>query len=406
MSETLHDRPRCGRPAIFPDIIQLKITAFFCQIEPLPGCNSITLKWAATYFNQNLSLLGHPISISSISRILRMHSLRPHLHKYFLQITDHEFFEKMESIIYLYLNRPQYLFCLDECPGIQALKRLAPSLPLDVDKKRLSEPNHNRKGTTDLYAILDVNTGKVFGRCTQNHQVSNLIQIIKNHVATLPGDATIHYICDNLSNHSCPEFCRVVAELSSVEYPEKELDTKEKRQKWLQKENKRIIIHFTPKHGSWLNMVEIWFGIMGQKCLKYNTFTSVDQLITALNSFILTWNKYFAHPFNWTYDGTELYGKAVRRFIKHIAIENKQMELKFLLSQIELILNMLENYFRHVKMKDWRLLANTIKEKKHYLINIIENSEKPKLKGKAEELFSKMLEVLKNKLSSEKIKGQ
>jgi len=395
--EGLKDRIRSGRPAIFTELIQLKTTAFFCQGNPLPGCNSMTLKWAAEYFNKlNPSFLGCTISVASISRILRKHSLRPHLHKYFLQITDPNFFEIMPSIVGLYLNPPDYLFSFDECPGIQALRKLAPPLPPGEGKDggKYSEPNHNREGTTDLYAFLNVNTGEVFGECTENHQVGTLIRIFKKHVASIPQDAVIHYICDNLSNHSCHEFGRVVAELCSVKYPEKELDTKAKRQKWLQQEDKRIIIHYTPKHGSWLNMVEIWFGIMGQKCLKYNSFKSVEELIVFICDFICTWNKYFAHPFNWTYDGKGLHRQAIRRFITHISIENRHMELSFLSAQMGLMINLLENHFEQVEIKIWRLLEKVILEKKDYLDNIIEHSEKPRVEKKARELFPKLLESL------------
>ena len=398
--ETLQDRSRSGCPATFKELIQLKIIAFFCQFPPLPGCNSITLNWAEQYFNENPDFLGCTISASSISRILRKHPLRPHLHKYFLQITDENFFDIMPLIVKLYLNPPENLFSFDECPGIQALRKVAPPLPADQGKGgiKYSEPNHNRMGTTDLYAFFNVNDGKVFAKCTENHKVETLIQIFRNHVATLPDTAIIHYICDNLSNHSCHEFCRIVAELSNVDYPENELNTKEKRQKWLQKENKRIIIHFTPKHGSWLNMVEIWFGILGQKCLKYNSFISIDELVAFIYDFIETWNQYFAHPFNWTYDGSGLHSVAVRRFITHIAIENKYMELSFLSKQMQLMLNLLQKYFVQVNIKDWIALEEIIEEKKNYIKNIIQNSDKPRIKKKAEELFPKLLEVLKNEL--------
>lgn len=400
--ETLQDRSRTGCPATFSELIKLKLCAFFCQFPPLPGCNSITLKWAEQYFNQNPGFLGCPISASSISRILRQHPLRPHLHKYFLQITDENFFDIMPLIVKLYLNPPENLFAFDECPGIQALRTVAPPLPAGTGKggKKYSEPNHNRMGTTDLYAFFNVNRGNVFAQCNENHRVETLIQIFRAHVATLSDAAIIHYICDNLSNHSCHEFCRVVAELSNVHYPEPELDTKEKRQQWLQQENQRIIIHFTPKHGSWLNIVEIWFGILGQKCLKYNSFISVDDLVAFIDDFIETWNQYFAHPFNWTYDGSGLHGTAVRRFITHIAIENKYMELDFLSKQMHLMLNLLQNYFKQVNIKDWIALEEIIEEKKIYINNIIKNSDKPRIKKKAEELVPKLLEVLKNKLQA------
>ncbi len=395
------DRPRSGRPTIFTELMQFKITAFFCQTNPLPGCNTLTLKWAASYFSQHLSFLGRTISVSSISRILRKHSLRPHLHKYFLQITDPDFFKIMPIIVDLYLNPPKYLFSFDECPGIQALKKVAPPLPPGRGKAggKYSEPNHSRNGTRDLFAFLDINTGKVFGECTENHRSATLISVFKKHVASLPDNVDIHYICDNLSPHSCHEFCRVVAELCSVTYPEKDLKTKKQRQEWLKSKDKRIIIHFTPKHGSWLNMIEIWFGIMGQKCLKHNSFTSVEELSAFLHDFIQTWNQYFAHPFKWTYDGKGLHEKAVQRLITHISIENQHMELSFLSSQIELMLNLLNCYFEQVSIKTWRILDEVINQKKDYLDHLIENSDKPRIKEKTEEFFPKMIERLKSKIS-------
>lgn len=401
IGKTLHDLPRGGRPAVFGELIQLKITAFFCQANPLPGCNTITLQWAAKYFHQNISFLGCTISISSISRILRKHSLRPHLHKYFLQITDPDFFAIMPSLINLYLNPPENLFCFDECPGIQALKKTAPPLPVGEGKNggQYSEPNYNRNGTRDLYAFFNVNTGTVFGKCTKNHKVETLIQIFQEHVKSLPKNSIIHYICDNLSNHSCHKFCSVVAKLCSVEYPEKELDTKKKRQTWLQKENKRIVIHFTPKHGSWLNMVEIWFGIMGQKCLKHNSFSSVDKLAAFLHDFIQTWNKYFAHPFNWTYTGKGLHSRAIKRLVTHFIIENKHMELSFLSSQLELMLNLFEKHFKQVDIKDWIMLEKVIKSKRNFIESIIKSSDKPRVQTKTEKLFSKLINELDNWLS-------
>lgn len=398
--EVLQDRPRRGRTVTFNELTQLKVTAFFCQFNPLPGCNSVSLNWAAEYFAQDPSFLGCTISRSSLARILRKHSLKPHLHKYFLQITDPNFFEIMPSIVNLYLNPPPNFFSWDECPGIQAKQALAPPLPLGNGKDGIqySEPNHNRKGTIDLYAFLNVNTGKVFLKCEDDHKVETLIKIFRQHVASCPPNEVVHYLCDNLSNHSCHDFCRVVAELCGVDYPEKELDTKEKRQKWLKQDNKRIVFHFTPKHGSWLNMVEIWFGILGQKCLKHNTDKDTIELANFIYDFGDTWNTHFFHPFNWKYDGKDLYDQVVKRFIRHLTVENKYMDLKFLLSQLQLMLNMFHRNFNQVDIKYWKLLENTVTEKKNYICSIINDSDKPRLKMNAEEIFPELLDVLKNKL--------
>jgi len=398
--EVLQDRPRTGRPTTFDELTQLKVTAFFCQFNPLPGCNYVSLNWAEQYFAQNPCFLGCTISRSSLGRILRKHSLKPHLHKYFLQITDPKFFDIMQSIIDLYLNPPPYFFVWDECPGIQAKEALAPPLPLGNGKDGIqySEPNHNRKGTIDVYSFLDVNTGKVFCKCTDDHKVETLVQVFTEHVAKQPSDEVLHYLCDNLGNHSCHQFCRVVAKLCGVDYPENELDSKEKRQNWLKQDHKRIIFHFTPKHGSWLNMVEIWFGILGQKCLKHHTAKDTIELAEFIDKFADTWNKYFYHPFTWTYDGKDLYDQALKRFIRHLTVENKFMDLSFLLSQLELMYNMLNQHFDRVSIKYWNLLENTIIEKKNYVCNIINKSDKLRLKKNAEEIFLDLLHQLNYKL--------
>ena len=95
-------------------------------------------------------MMGCTMSHSTIGRILKMHALRPHLRKYFLTITDPEFFPKMEHIIELYLNSPEYLFCFDECTGIQAIQRLAPDFPVSAGSIFSREFQYKRNGTTDL----------------------------------------------------------------------------------------------------------------------------------------------------------------------------------------------------------------------------------------------------------------
>jgi len=137
---------------------------------------------------------------------------------------------------------------------------------------------------------------------------------------------------DNLNTHFNDEFCKAVAELSNVTYDP--LRTGIERRQWLQDENKRIVIHFTPFHGSWLNMIEIWFGILNKKCLKHQSFESVQLLQETIEEFIETWNTYFSHPFTWTYTGEELHEKAITRFNKLLLIESKQMDIKFLTKQL------------------------------------------------------------------------
>ena len=105
-------------------------------------------------------------------------------------------------------------------------------------------------------------------------------------------------------------------------------------------------------NASWLNMVEIWFGILKSKCLKYDHFFSVEQLRKAIIAFIDTWNEFYAHPFSWSYTGAELHGKAVRRFCRLLSIETDQRDAKFLTSRLLLMSNLSEKYLRLIPQTD------------------------------------------------------
>ena len=171
----LWDQKRSGRPPVYNEKIQLKTIAFYCQVSPLPGCNSWSLRWAESYLKEHNEIIGCSLSHSTIQRILKRHALRPHLHKYFLAITDPDFFPKMEPIVDLYLHPPEYLFNFDECTSLQAKSPLAPDLPPAPNKPKYEEFEYRRNGTTDLMAFLNPKTGQVFGKCTPNHNTQTLL---------------------------------------------------------------------------------------------------------------------------------------------------------------------------------------------------------------------------------------
>jgi transposase len=396
-STQLNDHLRSGRPAIYAEEQQARMIAFYCQIAPLPGCHGWTLRWAEKHLRDHPELLCIRPSRSTLQRALRKQHLRPHLRKYFLQITDPDFFPKMEHLISLYLRAPKYLFCFDECPGIQALKRCDPSQAPTVEANPIHYKgfDYRRNGTVDLMAFLRVGTGEIFGRCTSNHTTQTLCRIFREHVEAQPENETLHYIMDNLSPHYNDEFCAAVAELSGVKY--EPLATGEERRAWLQEESKRIVVHFTPFHGSWLNMVEIWFGISGQKCLRDGDFESVEALIAHIEAFLETWNDAYAHPFNWTYRGYGLHDKVVERFNRVLEAENPEMESGYLRKQLKLIGNLIANYRHEVSGKAWKRLQELVVEKKSYLEDIITTEPKPLKKGWAQEAmaaFEEKLEML------------
>ena len=387
------DRKRSGRPRRFSDAARLTTIAVYCQhAPPLPGVHNWSLRDAQRYFKEHPDIVGGPMSRATIQRVLLEHALRPHRRQYYLQITDPDFFPKMEHIVNLYLNSPRNLYCFDECTCIQALNRLTPNLPATPGRPLLEDFDYKRNGITDLIAFLNPATGKVYGQCCANHNRHTLCGVFTAHVRTLPSDATIHYITDNLSTHYHNDFCRTVADLSGVQYSP--LKTGAERRQWLQSEDKRIVVHFVPFHASWLNMIEIWFGLLKSKCLKYGHFFSVEQLCQDILAFIQTWNECLAHPFSWSYTGEGLHAKAVRRFCRLLAIQTDQMDGKFLKSQLLLMSNIAETYIEQIPQQDWLQLLRLATENHGYITKIIESDTGPRRKKEVRNAYDRFVQTV------------
>lgn len=366
-TKQLLDKKRPGRPPAFSVADRLKVIAFYCQC-PLSGCRGWSLSWAAQYLSQTREIIDRTISSSTIHRILRQHGLRPHLVRYFLHITDPDFFPKMEHLVDLYLNPPQHLFSVDECTGLQALERIGVAMKTDSGSK--IEFEYKRHGTRDLLSIFDVRTGRVLGRVSDNHRQETFAEVLSEHIRQQPPNAVLHYVCDNLAGHSTELVCRTIAQLSGVSYPR--LKTAPERRLWLQSTDKRIVFHFTPYHGSWLNQVELWFGIVAAKCLKGRSFASVDELADTLLDFHDTWNEHFAHPFKWTYTGQGLHEKLVGRVTHWLLLEARILDKKFLHKQILLLANLVRSYWPAVPRWRWTGLQQALLSASDHLNEIID----------------------------------
>ncbi len=384
----LVDLPRPGRPAIFSQDIAIKVVAFYCQVRPLPGCGRWTLTWAAAHLAAQPAQVGASPARSTIHRFLQKQSLKPHLSRYFLHITDPDFFPKMEHIIALLRNPPANLFFFDECPGIQVLKRLTPDQQTNEMKMRLEEFEYIRNGTIDVLAFLAHTDGKVYAECCANHEIVTFLGVFRRHVEQAPAKEQLHYVMDNLASHRSYPFCQLVGELSGVPCPSKKmLDSQTKRVEWLQATNKRIVIHFTPFHGSWLNLVEIWFGILGARVLR-ESFGCPDALKAAIEYFVEQWNQLLAHPFQWSYDGIGLHAKAVKRFILMLQNAAADMELRVLTKSLTLMSNLMDGYVGEVPAQAWSQLVETV-EHEHETINALIDREKgPRRKEKAREALA------------------
>lgn len=388
-TDDLGDLPRSGRPVKYSEEVAFKVVAFYCQIRPLPKCGRWTFRWAEAY------LAAHPEQVnacpgrSTIHRIMRNSCLKPHLSIYFLQTTDPDFFPKMEHLLALYKDPPSNLYFFDECPGIQILKRLVPDLQTNEMKKRLEEFEYIRNGTMDVLAFLNYADGKVYAECHSNHETSTFLDVFRKHVSLAPASEPLHYVMDNLACHRGYAFCELIAELSDVQCPsKKELNSPTQRAKWLQSPNKRITIHYTPYHGSWLNMVEIWFGIMGQKVLG-ESFDSADALKAAFEVFVEQhWNGLLAHPFTWKYDGKGLHEKAVKRFTKLLLCSAENFNVRTLIKMLALMTNLLADYYHEVSESAWAQLTEAATMNSEIISDLIEKDDRPKLKMKAEKILT------------------
>ena len=172
------------------------------------------------------------------------------------------------------------------------------------------------------------------------------------------------------------------------------LKTGAQRRQWLQEKDKRIVIHFLPFHGSWLNRIEVWFGILKKKCLKNQSFLSVQNLKETIEQFIQTWNQHFAHPFTWKYTGEGLFEKAISRFNKLLLIESKQMDVKFLTKQLLLMANIPKTYQEATETRQWKQLVDLFCMKTDFINNIISGSEKPRQKDHALKALDQFVRLL------------
>lgn len=276
------------------------------------------------------------------------------------------------------------------------LKRLVPNLRTEETAKRLEEFEYIRNGTMNVLAFFNHANGKVHAECHADHKTDTFLETFKRHVATCPVNEPIHYVMDNLSTHRGYPFCKTVAELSGIDCPsEKELDNLEKRVEWLTSMNKRIIIHFTPYHGSWLNLIEFWFGIMNKK-VSNESYGSPDKLKLSFEAFFEMWDTLLAHPFKWTYTGKGLHKKAVNRFTEMLKHASNMLEISALTKQLRLADNLFEDYFYDVPVADWEKLFAVLQLHEATLRNSILKETGPKKKQEAEKALDALSSTMEN----------
>ena len=274
----LEDRPRPGR-AKQVDEAQIVVAT----LDKPPEKLGVT-HWSSRLLGRELGL-GH----ATVARVWNKWDLQPWRVETFKFSTDPELEAKVRDVVGLYLHPPENAVVLscDEKSQVQALDRTQPTLPMGVGHPEAQTHDYVRHGTTTLFAALDVATGQVTGTCFERHRHQEFLKFLTQVAKAYPR-VRLHVVCDNYATHKHP-----------------------KVKAWLER-NPRITLHFTPTSASWLNMVEIFFGIITRQAIRRGTFDSVRDLMAKIRQFIDGWNER-CEPFTWTKDAGTILEKIDRK---------------------------------------------------------------------------------------------
>ena len=280
------DEPRPGAPRAISDE----------QVEAVVVKTLESTPKGATHWSTRQMATAVGLSHDSIHRIWQSFGLKPHRTEGFQLSKDPLLIDKVRDVVGLYMSPPDHalVLCVDEKSQIQALNRTQPLLPLRPGQAERRTPDYERHGTTTLFAALNILSGKVIGECHARHRAVEFRKFLDRIDATVPANLDVHLVLDNYATHKAPII-----------------------KAWLAK-RPRYHLHFTPTHGSWLNQVERWFGLLTQRQIKRGAHKSVAALKAAIEDFLTAHND-SPKPFVWTKSADDILASIARFATRTIA---------------------------------------------------------------------------------------
>ncbi len=317
----LSDGSRSGAPATYSAEQYTRIISL-ALMAPSDFNRPVT-HWTARELTDEIHLqeTAPGISDRQVQRFLDQADLKPHKSQYWLnpKINDREEYEQQAKEICDHYHEAKssgredvHCISTDEKTGIQALERIADTKPMRSGQVEKIEFEYTRHGTLCLIPSFDVATGKIIAHYLgETRTEEDFSRHIEATVGIAPEDKWI-FINDQLNTHKSETLVRLVARLIDfkgelgVKGKSGILENTQTRQAFLSDSSHRIRFAYTPKHCSWLNQVEIWFGIVAGKVIKRGNFTSKDDLRRKIDQFIDYFNRTMAKPYKWTCKGIPL----------------------------------------------------------------------------------------------------
>jgi transposase len=310
--------PACKTPRApaarlaFPPELRATVVALACELPDAQDCPAT--RWtldelAARLVNQ---YAAEAASRTTVWRILQAADLKPHRSVYWLNSHDPDFDALARTVGRLYVQAPalaaqgHLVLSTDEKGGMQVLQRLHPTQPARPGHPEKRERDYVRHGTRTLIASFAVPTGEVVWDVGPRRTNDDFAAHLGHTLRHFAGWRQVTWVVDNLNTHWSLQACEILAAVNGRPFLPRELRTGAQRRAFLSDPDYPHRFLYLPKHGSWLNQVELFFSVLARRLLKRGDFASAAAFAERLRRFLDEYNAHHAHPYRWTYVGEPL----------------------------------------------------------------------------------------------------